>query len=105
MGKVGRGIYCTLVGYKREVKWISRPQNKKANRQTKSPRENHLLIRDRLIGIRLVAGSTAASVNLFNDLLAVEQSSSLFQTKTFGFDDKEITEESLKGEPAAVDDL
>jgi len=63
------------------------------------------MVRGELLGVLLVTGSKATSVNLVNGLLAVEQSGSLFQTKTLGFDDKEITEERLEGEPAAVDDL
>lgn len=50
-------------------------------------------------------GRTATSVDLVNSLLTIEQSGSLFQTESLGFDDEGITEEQLEGEPAAVDDL
>ena len=63
------------------------------------------MVRGELFGVLLVASSMTASVNLVDGPLAIEQSSSLFQTKALGFDDKEITEARLKGEPAAVYDL
>ena len=63
------------------------------------------MVRGKLLSVLLAAGGKATSVNLVDRLLAVEQSGSLFQTKSLGFDDKEITEECLEGEPAAVDNL
>jgi len=63
------------------------------------------MVQGEFFGVLLVAGSVATSVNLVDGLLAIEQSGSLFQTKALGFDDKEITEARLKGEPAAIDDL
>jgi len=64
------------------------------------------MVRGELFGVlRVVAGSMTTSVNLVDGPFAIEQSGSLFQTKALGFDDKEITEARLKGEPAAVDNL
>ena len=44
-------------------------------------------------------------MNLINDLLAVEQSRSLFQAEALGFDNEQIAEDRLECEPAAVEDL
>ena len=58
-----------------------------------------------LLGLLLVGGRTATSIDLLNNLFAIKQSSSLLQTKALGFDDEGVAEEQLEGEPAAVDDL
>jgi len=52
-----------------------------------------------------VGGRKSASADLFNLLLAIEQSGGLLQAQAFGFDDEEVTEEQFESEPAAVDDL
>ena len=58
-----------------------------------------------LLNILLVTRVTGASLDLVNDLLSIEQSGSLFQTTALGFNNEYVTEERLKGKPAAVDDL
>ena len=71
----------------------------------KLPTDKLSIVRDGPLNIPVVAGSTTTSVNLANGLLAVEQSGSLFQTEALGFDDEDVTEDALEGEPTTVDNL
>ena len=60
---------------------------------------------DRFLNILFVTCATSSNVNLVNGLLSVEQSGSLFQTAAPSFNDEDVAEDRLEGEPAAVDDL
>jgi hypothetical protein len=44
-------------------------------------------------------------VDLINGILTIEQRGSLLQTQALCFDDKYVTEDQLKEEPTAVNDL
>jgi hypothetical protein len=63
------------------------------------------MVGDGLLDILLVGGRTGSTMDLLNNLLAIEQSGGLLQTEALGFDDECVTEEQFENEPAAVDDL
>jgi hypothetical protein len=58
-----------------------------------------------LLGILFVGGRADVNVNLVNDLITIKQGGSLLQTKALRFNDEDVAEHQLDGEPAAVDDL
>ena len=58
-----------------------------------------------LLRILFVGGRTDMNVDLVNDLITIEQGGSLLQTEALRFNDEDITEHQLYGEPAAVDNL
>jgi hypothetical protein len=45
------------------------------------------------------------NMDLANDLITIEQGGSLLQTQALRFNNEEVTENQLDGEPAAVNDL
>jgi len=51
------------------------------------------MVGDGLLDILLVSGKAATSVDLVNNLLAIEQSGGLLQTETLCLNDEGVTEE------------
>jgi len=57
------------------------------------------------LGILLVPGRKATSVDLFNSILTIEQCGGLLQTEALCLDDEHVAEEQLEDEPTAVNDI
>ena len=63
------------------------------------------MVVDRFLGILLVRSRPGTILDLDDNLLTIEQRCSLLQAEAFGFDDEDVTEEQLEGEPTAIEDL
>lgn len=72
-------------------------------------RSEHLdtlsILRNKFLGIFLIAGGKATSVDLIDSILTIKQRGGLLQTEALRFNDEHVTEDQLEGEPTTVNNL